>query len=98
MVHTDVPILILGESGVGKEIVARYIHTQSRREACWNRNSLTMSLGHSPARKGRTGGDLEYFVEKYRVQYKSRVAELPEGCWRLSRAVTVPALCGNSKT
>jgi transcriptional regulator with PAS, ATPase and Fis domain len=37
-----------------------------------------MSLGHSPARKGRTGGDLEYFVEKYRVKYKSRVAKLPE--------------------
>ena len=27
--RTDVPILILGESGVGKEVVARYLHVQS---------------------------------------------------------------------
>jgi two-component system, NtrC family, response regulator AtoC len=30
--HTDVPILLLGESGVGKEVMARYAHTHSGRE------------------------------------------------------------------
>jgi two-component system, NtrC family, response regulator AtoC len=30
---TDAPVLLLGESGVGKEVVARYIHGQSRRGA-----------------------------------------------------------------
>ncbi|MCU1338090.1 MAG: two component, sigma54 specific, transcriptional regulator, Fis family [Bryobacterales bacterium] len=29
--HADVPILILGESGVGKEVVARYVHSRSGR-------------------------------------------------------------------
>src|SRR5713101_1288004 len=28
---TDAPVLILGESGVGKEVIARYLHSQSRR-------------------------------------------------------------------
>src|SRR5579862_3188189 len=27
--HADVPVLILGESGVGKEVVARYLHSRS---------------------------------------------------------------------
>jgi two-component system, NtrC family, response regulator AtoC len=31
VVHADVPILILGESGVGKEVVARYLHAKSGR-------------------------------------------------------------------
>jgi two-component system response regulator AtoC len=30
---TDAPVLILGPSGVGKEVLARYIHGQSRRSA-----------------------------------------------------------------
>jgi two-component system response regulator AtoC len=30
---TDAPVLILGQSGVGKEVVARYIHGQSRRRS-----------------------------------------------------------------
>ena len=28
---TDVPVMILGESGVGKEVVARYVHARSKR-------------------------------------------------------------------
>ena len=30
--HADVPVLILGESGVGKEVLAEYIHGKSERE------------------------------------------------------------------
>ena len=31
--QTDVTVMLLGESGVGKEVMARYVHAQSPRSA-----------------------------------------------------------------
>jgi two-component system, NtrC family, response regulator AtoC len=48
---TDVPVLILGESGVGKELAARELHRLSRRRSSplvsWNCGALTETLAMS---------------------------------------------------
>jgi two-component system response regulator PilR (NtrC family) len=61
---TDLPVLVLGEGGVGKKLVARTIHGQSRRAGhmfvqvdCAHRpeSELEALLFHAGSREGRAG-------------------------------------------
>lgn len=48
--HSDAPVLIIGETGTGKELVARHLHEQSRRKGPFvavNCGAMTQSLAEA---------------------------------------------------
>ena len=86
---TDLPILIFGETGVGKELVAREIHRRSRRTGEFvpiNAASLGQNLfeaelfGYEPGAftgaKGRKNGLVE--IANHGTLFLDEIAELPK--------------------